>query len=210
MTESQQEIKRTDETLFFPFSPKRELERIKEILRGKETTVVPLNDAGYIIHNQRRVLTAEAPWILLDFDDTAAQTTRDKKRCWDDLNKMGLTEEVLEYCDEISRVDLGGEKIYQPELEMRLVSLALARKEENPKLDEPFKAILETARKELVKNPALLEKFPTDLQVEKIYEKSRYSSTLYQIQLELFKGLQETPNGPAILQFSLMETLNFN
>lgn len=188
----------------FPYSNEVELQKLREILKGRNVEIILLGQAGYIIHNPQREIIAEAPWILLDFDDTAARTTADKKECWQQLEEMGIPQEVIKYCDKISRIDFSRTGfLYQPQLEMRLITLALNYFRTGKKDIGELKKILTKARNVLVLQKKLGE-YGIDPTVNSIYQQTRYTSTLYEdtiATITSLRGETERPNNIAILTY---------
>lgn len=198
MTEANEEIPiKHQQTDYFPHNSEVELQRLKEILKGKEVITIPLGDAGYIVHNANQEIVAEAPWVLLDFDDTAARATQDKRECWNKLQEMGIPEEVIQYCDKVSRIDFGrAGVIYEPELEMRLVSLALDYFRSGKSDIEELRKSLKQARATLVgqKN---LDQYEIDEEVSTLYRQTRYTSSLYPDTISTLQRLRGGPEKPA-------------
>lgn len=115
--------------IWFPYSQEEELNNIHDILGARPAHVIPIGNAGYYIHNPQVPYIAEAPLILLDLDDTAIQYTAGKKECWKQLKEIGVRQETIMLCDSLARIQLGTERLYEPEVEMRLLTHALAHPE---------------------------------------------------------------------------------
>ncbi|HLE48525.1 MAG TPA: hypothetical protein VI819_00620 [Patescibacteria group bacterium] len=165
------------ERLQFPTDNDRELNRVREILRSRDVEVIPVGELGYVIHDKKVPYVAEAPVMCLDFDDTAATTTADKKNCKDRLLDLGIPDDLVAYCDQISRVDFGDRgKIYEPELDQRLLSMVLA--EGSTSLSPELKIKLDVARDRMLETRDL-EQYPINETVKQIYQETRYHSTLY-------------------------------
>ncbi len=205
------------ETDFFPLSPGEEHKRLQEIVKGQNVQVIPIANSGYMVYRNESEIIAEAPWVLVDFDDTAANTTYDKKeRCWQTLQeKFNLPEEFVSLCDQLSRVDFGkAGKIYQPELEMRFITKALSLHKDGEK-PEKIEEALQNMRKELIDKKNLKD-YPADKEITELYEQTRYTSTLYPdtiTSLKTFKGDSPRPLNLAVLtygdpEFQLTKTID--
>ncbi|MBP9816056.1 hypothetical protein KBD09_02355 [Candidatus Woesebacteria bacterium] len=204
------------EVEFFPLAPDDELEALKEIIGEREVDVRAIGDAGYFITRKGPHVIAEAPWALVDFDDTAAKTTSDKKdRCWPAVEGIGVSPDLVQFCDKISRVNFGeAGVIYEPELEMRLLTRAIEMAKSGS--DEgAIKLALADMRKEIVLNGAFNEHAVAE-DVQGIYDETRYTSTLYPDVAETLtrlRGGEERPINVALLtygdpQFQLRKTLS--
>lgn len=88
MAELETTLNQPSEVRNFPWGEAEEQRRLLEILNGLNTELTPIPGAGYIVHNREQELMAEAPWVLLDFDDTAARTTQDKENCHEELQAI--------------------------------------------------------------------------------------------------------------------------
>ena len=71
------------ESAEFPLSNQEELKRLRELVGKSEVEIIDLGEFGYVIHNNRNTIIAEAPWILLDFDDSTAETSKDKVKTYE-------------------------------------------------------------------------------------------------------------------------------
>ena len=112
---------------------------------------------------------------LVDFADTAAQTTSYKKdRCWPAVEAIGVSAGLVQFCDKISRVNFGeAGVIYEPELEMRLLTRAIEIAKSGS--DEgAIKLALADMRKEIVLNGAFNEHAVAE-DVQGIYDETRYT-----------------------------------
>jgi hypothetical protein len=155
-----------------------EWKKIHEVIKGRNVTVVPVDNAGFIVHNNQRRLVAENPWKLFDLDDTAVKTSESKARCTAVLEAVGLPQETIAYCDKLARVDFHGQGIlYHPEIDKRLISLALRMFYAEDLSGEEIKNKLEKAREVMV--AGAWEDFRVDKAVEKAYRATRYAPGLY-------------------------------
>lgn len=193
------------ETDAFPRTPEDEIKHLRGLVEGKEIQVNPISDVGYIAFNTQRPYIAEAALALLDWDDTAAQTSKDKKRCWDELEALGIDPEVIKHCDKISRVLVGDEEpTYEPELEMRLLSYVKSFSGEHPiPLTSELKNSLHDLRQELIKQRSLEEQ-AVDPDIHDLYKRTRFTSTLYPDTLatiHTLRGLEERPFNVGILTY---------
>ncbi len=204
------------EVEFFPLAPDDELKALKEIVGDREVEVRAVGDAGYFITRKGTHVVAEAPWALVDFDDTAAKTTYDKKeRCWPAVEAMGISPDLVKFCDKISRVNFGEAGIiYEPELEMRLISRALEMAKAG-NTDDAIKLALADMRRDIVLNGAIADHAVAE-DVQGVYDETRYTPTLYPDAPETLKRLHADESRPlnvALLtygdpQFQLRKTLN--
>lgn len=101
---------------------------------------------------------------------------------------MGLPKEIISHADLISRLDYQGKKIYQPELEKRLVSRALELAQSGTGI-EPIKQNLDQLREEILKKR--IETAAVDRQVEELYERTRYQVELYPDTLESLRMFKD-------------------
>jgi hypothetical protein len=184
-------IKPQVEADYFPRNGSTELQHLKELVGTQDVTILPLKNVGYIVHNNKLPLIAEAPWVLMDFDDTGAQTTKDKAECKRRLEINGFDSEVIQYCDKRSRVYLGDEEqTYEPELEMRLFAAAGTLKKDGKVFLTPeVKETIEKTRKELLEKKNL-EKFQVPSEIQDIYDSTRFTSTLYPDTIDTLKKLR--------------------
>ncbi len=188
---------------FFPLSPSDELQRICELGRQVDCSVIPIPGAGYVVHKNDSPYIAEAPLVLLDFDDTGAQTTSDKVHCWEEIQALGIPQEVVKECDKISRVYLGDEEpMYEPELEMRLLSRAKQLVDSHKSIDKIL-ASVQKLRAELVATRNF-DQQQVETAIRNIYDRTRYTSTLYPDTIESLRrlhGNDEIPTNVAILTY---------
>ncbi|GEM_PF-4658986 len=179
----------------FPMTGEQEEVRLRELLRGRDVKLIPVKD-GFIVHNNSLPLVAEAPWVLLDLDDTAVKTTEGKMQCWMEMEELGISKAVVEYCDGASRLDVDGESIYQPEMEARLLTAAL-----NLDGDDTQKiSVLEETKNKIIKEG--IERFRVDSRIEDVYARTRYNPELYPDTLESVKNLRgsgELPRANLVL-----------
>lgn len=179
------------ETDAFPYSPEEELNQLQEVTRRVGAEVFRIGGDGYLVQNPRVKYIAEAPLVLLDFDDTAARTTDDKKRCGKRLQGLGLPPEVIAYCDKISRVRIGDEDpMYEPELDMRLLSFAKGT------LSPALQGELDELRIKLIRSRNL-DSQGVDPGVRNIYQETRFISTLYPDTQQTLQALRRHPEQPA-------------
>ncbi|PIY80463.1 MAG: hypothetical protein COY80_02790 [Candidatus Pacebacteria bacterium CG_4_10_14_0_8_um_filter_42_14] len=189
---------------FFPWDEDEEVSQLKELIGDRELDLIKVGTSGYMVvrRNQENPdIVAEAPWVLFDFDDTAARTTYDKtERCWASLEEMGLPEDLVKFCDKICRVDFGeAGKLYQPELEMRLVTLALQLKIEGQD-QETIESRLGNAITEMIRTKNLSDFVVLD-EIRDLYKKTRYTSTLYPDTLGTLKRLHNPGKRPINIAF---------
>jgi hypothetical protein len=189
----------------FPRSKDQEYQHLQEMANEKGLGIKPIGELGYIAYNPENPYVAEAPLILLDWDDTAAQTSKDKEQCWAELASIGMDDDVIAYCDKKSRVVIGDEEAtYEPELEMRLLSAAMNFAEHGRISFSPeMKASLDRIRKELIENLNLHD-YPVRPEIQGIYDRTRFSSSLYPDTLQTIQdlsGTKEEPHNVSLLTY---------
>lgn len=177
----------------FPLSNSDELKRLKEIVGPLDVEIIDLGEYGYVIHNNHNIITAESPWILVDFDDTGAKTSEDKKTCKNRLLDLGISEDIIKYCDKKSRVDFGERGvIYEPILDKIFLTIALG----NTNSEEETKALIDDARVKLL-NSKKFSDYPINDGIDLIYRQTRYTSTLYPDTKDTLITLNDYPSGMA-------------
>ncbi|HSD98211.1 MAG TPA: hypothetical protein VLB73_00755 [Patescibacteria group bacterium] len=191
---------RPREALKFPPSGNAELRHLREIVATKEATITPVGNLGYLVQNRKAPYVAEAPLILLDWDDTGAQTAQDKKRCFQELEGLGISKEIIKFCDKFSRVDMGErgdhELMYEPELEMRLFSAALLdRKDGKVDLTDDVRRHLEAVKEKMIETEST-DEIPLDPEIRDIYQQTRYTSTLFPDTSDAIEKLKQIPGVP--------------
>lgn len=191
---------RPREALKFPPSGNAELRHLREIVATKEATITPVGNLGYLVQNRKAPYVAEAPLILLDWDDTGAQTAQDKKRCFQELEGLGISKEIIKFCDKFSRVDMGEhgdhELMYEPELEMRLFTAALLdRKDGTVDLTDEVKRHLELVKERMITTEST-DEIPLDPEIRDIYQRTRYTSTLFPDTSDAIEKLKQIPGVP--------------
>lgn len=183
----------TQETKEFPVSNSEEFKRLRELVGKADVNVIDLGEFGYVVHNNRNTIIAEAPWILVDFDDTGAKTSEDKETCKKRLIDLGISEEIIKHADKKSRIDFGERGvIYEPILDKIFLTLAL----ENKVSDEQTKILIDEARSKLLNSKQFTD-YPINEGVETIYRQTRYSSTLYPDTKDTLLTLKDYPSGVA-------------
>lgn len=186
------------ETDAFPRTQEGEVEHLNELVRGKDHIQIrPVGTMGYLVCNTSIPYIAEAPLIMMDWDDTAAQTAQDKARCWEELSSMGLSKEVIEYCDKRSRVLINDEEpTYEPELEMRLLSESFAHSHgDSVTLTSELKNRLEHMRQDLLEKRNH-DEYAVLPFVDDLYHRTRFTSTLYPDTKETVKKLRGEEGNP--------------
>lgn len=182
------------EVYVFPRAPEEELAYLREMVEGKEIEILPVGNVGYIAFNTCHLYIAEAPLVLLDWDDTAAKTTADKRLCWDELEKLGIPQDIIQLCDNTSRVFVGDtEPTYEPELEMRLLSMALEKVGNTS--SQAIIAALVILKNELIGNRAL-DAYPVHSSIRAIYQRTRFSPRLFPDTLATLSKLRGNPQRP--------------
>jgi len=178
----------------FPPSGRAELTHLKEISAGREVDIIPVGDLGYLVNNRKVPYVAESPLLLLDWDETAAPTTEDKKRCFKELEQLGVSKSIISFCDQFSRVNVGHDEVmYEPELEMRLFSQAfLDRKDGAVDLTEEVKQHLESLKARVL-DTGRIDDIPIAPEVLDIYKRTRYASTLFPDVPDAIRKLREIP-----------------
>lgn len=191
---------------YFPRSPEAELQHIQNLSEGLPVEVKPIGDKGYLIHNNGLPVVAEAPWIAFDFDDTAAQTVQDKERCWAKLEEMGFDKSVIDLCDKESRIYIGDtEKTYEPELDIRLLSVAskFRNAEGRISLSEELRIAFQQAKEQMLAKDGIATVDP-DEGIEELFHQTRFRSTLYDDaidSLRMLRGEGDRPRNIAILTY---------
>jgi hypothetical protein len=175
------------------YSSKEELDQLMEIAKRADfaVTIIPIlrgesNSYGYLVVSadpdlQRKVV-AEAPIDVLDFDDTAAQTSTKKKECWKSLEALGIQMEIIRHCDKIARLTFSEEhgEMYEAELDMRLLGYALDHLGQDP---SSLKADLTAYRDKLLTSytttSELLKAVTVPDSIRVIFQNTRFSVELY-------------------------------
>lgn len=111
---------------------------------------------------------------------------------------------AVKLCDRLSRVDFGLDgEIYEPELEQRLVTLVLATIQTGGQDEGVLQQRLAEARSSMVLGRALAS-YPIDPRVRELYQRTRYTSTLYPDTvgtLHRLRGGTQRPTNMAILTY---------
>ena len=184
------------------FIQKREKEQFRlESLAGKDKTIISVGESGYIVHDDRSNIVAEAPWVILDLDDTALRYTESKEACQNSLREIGIPQDVIDCCDKLSRIGSKGRLVYQPELEKRLLSHALQELSKVVSLDRIMRGLNDLCSKLTSEG---FEGVSVDQKIDEIYAATRYKPDFYPDTRESLKRLRNSLGKPvniAILTF---------
>lgn len=181
-----------DEVRFEPVDGKK-LRKL-ELLAGKDFSIRPVNEAGFIVHNLNRPPNRDADWILVDIDDTVsalslAKDERDKKI--HDLVDLPEKDEdaLLDLTDVLARFrDIGEDsESYHIKAHESLVAL-LKNGAKDGKTASEIRIELEKHAQEWASgtNP-----FIADKEVEMIFRETTFKPRIYSEAVSALKKLSE-------------------
>lgn len=165
-----------------------------ELLAGKDFSIRPVNEAGFVVHNLNRPPNRDADWILVDIDDTVsalslAKDERDKKI--HDLVDLPEKDEdaLLDLTDVLARFRDIGEKSasYHIKTHESLVAL-LKNGAKDGKTASEIRIELEKHAQEWASgaNP-----FIADKEVEVIFRETTFKPRIYSEAVSALKKLSE-------------------
>jgi len=177
-----------------------------------ECHIIPLGDAenpiGYLMVSKdpKKIATivAEAPLNFIDYDDTLAQYSNGKKKCWSQLEKMGFPSSVIKACDRLSRLtfDPNEGEIYSPQLDMRFLTHA---QNVNGNETDMLKAV-ENYAAEVMASPesatGLFTRVAPDEHIEAIFRETRFNVELYPGTMSLLHDLHQ--NGSDLVRSNVI------
>lgn len=165
-----------------------------ELLAGKDFSVRPVNEAGFIVHNLRRPPNRDADWILVDIDDTVsalslAKDERDKKI--HDLVDLPEKDEdaLLDLTDVLARFKDIGEKSVSYHIKTHESLVALLKKEaKTGKTADEIRAELEKHAQDWANgaNPFFANK-----EVQAIFRETTFKPRVYSEAISALKKLSE-------------------
>jgi hypothetical protein len=190
------------------YSPHEELAGMYRIAERNSVscTILPIGSPdrplGYAIvpadPNQQRNIVAEAPLDLFDCDDTILQTTADKGACWSQLEDLGLPKQIVLLCDKMARFTFNEKdgEIYQPEIDMRLLSYALEHADDPPAaLEQSLITYLDGLLNTSGSATELFDKTPPDPRVLEIFKQLRFEVRSYPDTDEVLHSLHTDEQG---------------
>jgi hypothetical protein len=188
------------------YPPESELTLLNNIAekRNMPVSIIPVirdgQSLGYVIvpldQSRQRQIVAEAPMIFTDFDDTAAQTSSEKKRCWQLLEAEGIPAEVIAKSDKLARIAFGHKsgEIYEPELDMRLLTYAKNQLAAGISIEHVLESLkLKTTEylDQIQAKQTIDEIEPIDESIRAIFDQTRYAVELYPDTVDLLTALRD-------------------
>jgi hypothetical protein len=166
--------------------------------------IVPIGEddhnLGYMIvpkyagdRNPRRPIIIEAAIDFLDYDDTLAQTSKKKHECWSELEKLGISMSIVKHCDKMARLTFqaGQGSIYEPELDMRLLTHALSHLDlDESELKQEINNYLQQILSSRGSANEIFKTIPVDIAVRDIFNRTRFTVEPYPDTDEILRSLQ--------------------